>query len=93
MLGALLTLYKSDLPLKQWLLVHNKIPHSELQNYQVGKVAQLSGVQGYFSSTGCCGGVDQADVVKKGNYIYEVGSQDGDTLFLEAYANGFKFNQ
>jgi hypothetical protein len=86
-------IYKSDLPLKQWLLVHNKIPHSELENYQVGKATQLSGVQGYFSSTGCCGGVDQAHVVKKGNYIYEVGSQDGDSLFLEAYVNGFKFTQ
>ena len=86
-------IYKSDLPLKQWLLAHNKIPGSELENYQVGKAIELSGMPGYISSTGCCGGTDRAYVVKKGDYIYEVGSEDGDILMLEAYINGFKFTQ
>jgi hypothetical protein len=86
-------IYKSDLTLKQWLLAHNKVPSSELENYQVGKAIELSGVPGYISSTGCCGGTDQAYVVKKGDYIYEVGSEDGDILMLEAYINGFKFTQ
>lgn len=65
----------SDFDLKKWLELKYRIPDTELFDYQVGpKITFGHIVDGYYSSTGCCGGFDQAYVARDGGLIYILGT-------------------
>jgi hypothetical protein len=85
--------YHSDIPLREWLLMTYKVPKTELEDYQIGRDIELSGRKGYYSSTGCCDGIDRAYAVKKEAYIYEFGTNCDDNPIIEDFVGGFKFLQ
>lgn len=83
--------YRSDLPVKDWLLKTYKIEHSELERYEVGSEITLDGQKGYRSSTGCCASTDYAYVVEKNGYIYEFGTNSDLREILQQFSSNFRF--
>ncbi|AKM82044.1 MAG: hypothetical protein UT28_C0001G0233 [Berkelbacteria bacterium GW2011_GWE1_39_12] len=69
--------------LNAWLVSTFKLPNTELEDYQVGSEISLGGLKGYYSSIGCCAGVDRNYVVEKGNYIYSLGSSHFDSSITD----------
>jgi len=71
--------YKNDqkIDLADWLVKQYK-NDGELSDYKVGAKILMGGKNGYVSSIGCCGGSDFSYVVQKGDYVYELGTNDSD---------------
>ena len=83
--------FKSDKPLREWLLATYRLKGTELEQYEIGREVKLAGESGYYSSTGCCMGIDNAYVVKRGEYIYEFGTNSDDKGLIDKYKDGFTF--
>lgn len=60
--------------LKDWLYTKYHQPNTELERYEVGQAVTLDGKNGYFSSIGCCGGIDRNYVVEANGFVYMLGS-------------------
>lgn len=82
--------FKTGRPLRDWLISTYDMFGTELQGYRPGRPIELDGIEGLLSSTGCCAGIDGAYAVKRGDYVYEVGS-NSDKPILDDMAQYFKF--
>ncbi len=65
-----------NLKVKDWLIEHYQVSNTELANYQVGSEITLADEKGYISSIGCCAGYDKSYVIGKGQYIYQLGTNE-----------------
>jgi len=88
--------------LKDWLVKEYKKPNTELEDYDVGKVIKMGGIDGFVSSIGCCSGTDVSYVIQKGDYVYMLGTNDSsgktgesraeaDDAFIQKIAPTFLF--
>lgn len=69
--------------LNSWLVDTFKLPNTELADYEVGDEITLGELKGYYSSIGCCAGVDRNYIVEKGDYVYSLGSSHFDTSITD----------
>ncbi len=64
-----------DYDLQSWISQKYRSLGTGYENYEVGQPITLGGERGYFSTTRCCGDLEQAYIVGVDEYIYLLGSE------------------